>query len=351
MYGPAVRALVVCMTCVAMCAVERTHDVVAPMLGLSLSTGTVFNMVMAFSAIVAPVVSQVVRVLREGGGVVNCDGTGVDVGGGNCWIHSACNELYTFLSVQRKRGREGLDAAGFLATFAGVAVHDCWNAYWCFDDATHALCDAHLLRELEALRKYFRGCREWALSMSDLLILMRDTRDEYEAAGHARVPDDVRDALRWNYERILDEAVAEIPPPPERGPGRRGRPKRGKALSLVDRMREHEDEFLLFLDDFRVPFTNNLAEQSFRLVGAKKHVSGCFRTLEGAEAFVNIWSYLSTARKLGHSYWEAALAASRGHAMELVFPDGVEAAIEDLRRESEGLPLRPAEGEALGDAD
>jgi transposase len=253
--------------------------------------------------------------------------------------------------VQRSRGRAGLDAAGFLALFAGIAVHDCWASYWCFDDATHALCDQHLLRELVALRKYFRGCRRWALGMSTLLLVMRDTRDEYEAAGHARVPANVREALRWLYLRVLDEAVAEIPPPPEREPGRRGRPKRGKALSLVDRMRAHMDEFLLFLDDFRVPFTNNQAERAFRLVGAKKHVSGCFRTLEGAEAFVTIWSYLSTARKHGHSYWEAALEASRGHAMELVFPDGVEAAIEELRRGSEGLPLKEAKAEtAEGDA-
>jgi transposase len=249
----------------------------------------------------------------------------------------------SFPSVQRSRGRAGLDTAGFLALFAGIAVHDCWVSYWCFDDVTHALCDQHLLRELVALRKYFRGCRGWALRMSTLLLVMRDTRDEYEAAGHARLPANVRDALTWLYLRVLDEAVAEIPPPPEREPGRRGRPKRGKALSLVDRMRAHMDEFLLFLDDFRVPFTNNLAERAFRLVGAKKHVSGCFRTLDGAEAFVTIWSYLSTARKHGHSYWEAALEASRGHAMELVFPDGVEAAIEELRRESGGLPLKPAE--------
>lgn len=42
-------------------------------------------------------------------------------------------------------------AAGVLPGFAGVAVHDGWAPYWYFEDATHALCGAHLLRELEAI--------------------------------------------------------------------------------------------------------------------------------------------------------------------------------------------------------
>ena len=71
-----------------------------------------------------------------------------------------------------------------------------------------------------------------------------------------------------------------------------------------------------------------LAEQSFRLVSTRKHSAGCFRTLEGARDFCAIWSYLSTARKHGHSYWDAALAASSGRAMDLIFPDGVDAALE-----------------------
>ena len=71
-----------------------------------------------------------------------------------------------------------------------------------------------------------------------------------------------------------------------------------------------------------------LAEQSFRLVSTRKHSAGCFRTLEGARDFCAIWSYLSTARKHGQSYWDAALAASSGRAMDLIFPGGVDAALE-----------------------
>ena len=80
---------------------------------------------------------------------------------------------------------------------------------------------------------------------------------------------------------------------------------------------------------------NNLALASFRLVARKKDSSGCFRTLEGARDFCAIWSFVSTARKQGHSYWDAMLAAASGRAMELIFPDGVDAALaEQVARSS-----------------
>jgi hypothetical protein len=34
-----------------------------------------------------------------------------------------------------------------------VAVHDGWAPHWRFEDVRHALCGAHLLRELEAITK------------------------------------------------------------------------------------------------------------------------------------------------------------------------------------------------------
>ena len=110
--------------------------------------------------------------------VVCCDETGVNVNGKLQWIHTVATEMYTFLSLQKKRGKEGMDAAGFLMLYTGIAIHDCWASYWKIQEIEHGLCNAHLGRELQALAKFFRNCREWATKMSDLLVEMDKVRND-----------------------------------------------------------------------------------------------------------------------------------------------------------------------------
>ena len=58
---------------------------------------------------------------------------------------------YTYLSIQQKRGHLGMDAIGILPSFHGIAVHDCWASYWKYPNVEHAVCCAHLLRELNGI--------------------------------------------------------------------------------------------------------------------------------------------------------------------------------------------------------
>ncbi len=56
---------------------------------------------------------------------------------------------------------------------------------------------------------------------------------------------------------------------------------------------------LRFLENFSVPFTNNLAEQDIRMMKLRMKISGSFRTAQGAEVFATLRSVISTARKKG----------------------------------------------------
>ncbi|MBU6301158.1 MAG: transposase, partial [Verrucomicrobia bacterium] len=76
----------------------------------------------------------------------------------------------------------------------------------------------------------------------------------------------------------------DVNPEPAVIEGKRGRPKRGKALNLLDRFQDREAEVMGFFLCESIPFDNNQAERDLRMIKAKLKISGCFRSAEGAAA-------------------------------------------------------------------
>jgi transposase len=70
------------------------------------------------------------------------------------WFHTASTSLFTYLFVHAKRGKEALNSSySVIKDFKNWAIHDCWASYFDFNDCSHALCNAHIIRELENLKE------------------------------------------------------------------------------------------------------------------------------------------------------------------------------------------------------
>jgi transposase len=132
--------------------------------------------------------------------------------------------------------------------------------------------------------------------MAELLVDGKLVADRARRAGCARVDDDVWARLEGRYQRLLGDGQAVNPPP---RPACRGRLRRSPAANLLARLDRHRNEVLRSLDDCRVPFDNNQAERDLRMVKLRQKISGCWRTLPGAQAFCTLRSYISTGRKHG----------------------------------------------------
>jgi transposase len=189
-----------------------------------------------------------------------------------------------------------MEAAGVLPGFRGVAVHDGWVPYWRYDTAAHALCGAHLLRELDGIAG--EPGQGWAGELAEWLSVACGTAARARDAGDGRVDAAVVAGLLGRYDEIVAKGHAANPPP-ARPPGHRGRVRRSPAANLLERLDAHRDQVCRFLVDPRVPFSNNQAERDLRMVKLQQKISGCWRTLAGAEAFLTVRSYISTARKQG----------------------------------------------------
>ena len=71
--------------------------------------------------------------------LVHCDETGTNIDGKLHWVHNVSNGSYTYMTVSKKRGYEGIKSTGVLPDYHGIIVHDCWTSYWKFNDVTHTL--------------------------------------------------------------------------------------------------------------------------------------------------------------------------------------------------------------------
>ncbi|MBK8046509.1 MAG: IS66 family transposase [Anaerolineales bacterium] len=298
-YGPEVKGLCVYLNQHQLLPLQRLAQVMHELFGCQLTPGSIVNWQRAAAAAVQPTVDNIKAALAKVR-VLHCDETGLYVGGQRHWLHLHATAQLTAYLPHRKRGRAGMEAMGVLPHFTGVAVHDSWSAYGHYT-CQHALCNVHHLRELTYIAEEFK--QAWATDMRHFLVKCKAAVATARTAGATALPPAQRADLATTYQRIIDDALAANPVPPQGWPRSnvRGRPKKPKARNLAERLDEQRTKVLAFLDDFHVPFDNNLAERDLRMLKVQQKISGCFRSWEGAEQAAALRSYLSTMCKQGHN--------------------------------------------------
>lgn len=311
-YGSGVASLAVYAQVHQLLPLERTRELLCDVSGGEPSEGTLVNMLAGCAQRAAPSVAQIKAAVMQAK-VVRFDETGARVAGKLHWLHSASTEQLTYYAIDPKRGRSAQERIGILPMFEGIAVHDAYASYT-LDHGEHALCNAHLLRELTALEECSR--QRWPTRLKTLLVEMKTRVDTAIEQGRTRLRRDVQARLEADYDRLVKRALAANPRPKYR-PDQRGRPRASPARNLAERLRDHKDCVLRFLRDFRVPFDNNLAERDLRMMKVKQKISGCFRSETGAHRFAIVRSYLSTARKQGYRAFDALRALFDGRPVPL----------------------------------
>ena len=204
-----------------------------------------------------------------------------------------------------------MEQCGVLPEFKGIAMHDCWASYWNYPDIQHAVCCAHLLRELTGIDENHPE-QKWASAFIDLLLEMKKVKDKAVEKGKDFLSYYHYHKFDKKYDELIEQARKENPLP-ETTEKKRGRKKKGKILALVECLANYKVSVCLFIHNFNVSFDNNQAERDLRMIKVKTKVSGCFRTEEGARDYRKIMSYVGTAHKQGHNAYQAIKNAISGH--------------------------------------
>jgi hypothetical protein len=315
-YGPRIAAIIVYLYVGQFLSKKRTAQALAELFGTPISDATVATMTARAAGALSGFLALVADRLAASP-VVGFDETGLRVAGKLHWVHCARTDKYTLLTCHPRRGTQGIDDLGVLRRFRGVAVHDAWAPYDTYLDPDHQLCCAHVQRELQAVADCGPADAHWcwATQVADALLTLQHLVSDTIAAGQQAIDPDTLATQIHHYHSGAQIGINQT--------AARTTKTMAKHNALAHRLLDRETDYLRFTQDWRVPADNNGSERDIRMIKLRQKVSGCLRTLTGAQQFCALRSYLATAAKHGKHSYEVLRALTEGHPwMPTLIPTG-----------------------------
>jgi regulator of replication initiation timing len=293
-YGPTVKAMAVDLVVNQAVSLDRTRAWLDEALGIAVSEGSVAAWIEKASTACEQPLKQIRGRIR-GSPVMHADETGLRCESRTAWLHTASAADAVLLSAHRRRGMAAFEEIGVLPGFQGVLVHDALGAYFRLDGASHALCNAHHLRELQG---FIDEGAEWAVNVRRQLLRAYRWVTRVRCAG-GQIADSNVKLLAGSVRNALQSAVDGLHPRQKTIRRQGNRVKQTHAKNFLDRMLKHFDAVTAFIRDPRIPFTNNQAERDLRMAKVKIKVAGCLRTFQGAQHYARIRSCILTGARHG----------------------------------------------------
>jgi len=206
-YGAGIRAFSATMTNYAMVSLDKTCKIINDVLQVPISTGTLANINAEYGEKMQPLLVEIKEKVQSAP-LVHFDETGLRVNGKTYWLHNASTSEATCIAASAKRGAQGIEANGVLPDFTGTAMHDCWKPYFNYD-TQHALCNAHLLRELQYVCDHTE--QQWSGAMQELLLKLKAHREWCIENGESEMSSDDKCKFAAEYAKIIAFGESENP--------------------------------------------------------------------------------------------------------------------------------------------
>ena len=297
--GPQAQALVVHLAKDA----GLSYGKVAAVLGqlrIPLTRGAAARVVLRAADRLAPDYAAICRRLSDQEHLTP-DETGWRVGGHPAWLHAWVGADITGFAIDPSRGAEVL--AGVIGwDWPGVMTHDGCPSYDRFGEAVHQQCVGHVLRRAHDLEEIQVGpAKAFPRQVIDLFQDALAVRDEARAgrAGAA--------AVTAAHARAVDAVLAVTDRPRTNAANER----------LAAHLRDHAEQWFMFLIDPSIPATNNAAERALRGPIVNRKVWGGNRTARGATAQSVLQSVLATCKQRATSFVTVVVDALCGRPTTL----------------------------------
>lgn len=292
-WGPKAASLAVLLVIRHHVPYKRAAELLAS-IGAAVSVGWIVTQVARAAGALAGWLATLRARLHQAA-VLHADETSARVGAALWWFHVASTATLTLLVAHRSRGQTAVDDAGVLEHINGVLVHDRAAMYWNYAGDRHALCVAHLCRDLTGIATHQRH-QQWAEGLRSVLYDAKRLCDEARERGDPALDPGTLTGIETRYRAAVSYAldVVDHPDADTKGIHR-------DAANLAGAFFDYDREILRFARDLNIPFDNNQAERDLRMAKIAQKISYGWRTPDGVERFAAIRSYIETGRKHGHN--------------------------------------------------
>ena len=291
-YGPQVQALALTLMNVGHVSMNKTRKIISGFTGneINLSEGYLAKLQKRASDGVENFCGELRGELLNKK-LIYWDDTVIMINKERACLRFYGTEELALYKAHLHKDKAGLDGDNILNLLPKetTVVHDHnkvnYNADYDFQDAE---CNEHLLRDLKKVIDNLGS--SWAAQLKHLLSETNREREKKKADGFKKFDDEYRCTFFTQFNNIMLSAFSENKNSSEKQYGHEER-------TLITRILDYKNEYLAWVIDFDIPFTNNLSERSLRDAKTKMKISGQFQNEKTASFYANIKSYIETCNR------------------------------------------------------
>lgn len=253
-------------------------------------------------------------------GTIYWDDTVIDIHTRRGCLRFYGNEQMALYTAHLHKNKEGLDDDGILKLLPAetIVMHDHnkvnYNQAYSFSNIE---CNVHLLRDLQKTTDNLS--HSWSSELKTLLEKTNADRNAAMERGESAFEDAEVRTFFLTFDRIMLKAVGENKADFNQYYGSEER-------TLILRILDYKDNYLAWVVNFELPFSNNLSERALRGIKSKMKVSGQFQSEETAGHYAAIKSYIETCYRNGMNEVAALTRLCQGtpYTVEEIFANSGE---------------------------
>ena len=279
---------------------------------IKMSQGTVGDTMKQFDKKSSPSIEKIKKAILKSP-VINEDEMPITVNGKIMSSIGVFTKSLSLVDAFENRKLESFKEMGILDRYIGTVCHDHNSIHTSFKQSKQAECNFHVLRYCKAEYEIHKW--ESIKEFMDYLLELRDTVDKYKLEGKKCFVEEEYEKAKAEYLKKLDAWDKEHLDKADKDKAKYYDGER----CLKTRLRECVDDHLRFLTDFRIDFTNNLAERGLRKIKTKLKIAGGFRNLLYGKYYCKAISIIDTCKKQNMNIGETIKSIFMGKKKIFVF--------------------------------